>query len=198
VVGNKSQASPHLHVLILVCKTWKGDFSKLCPEQWSRRPLEASKTKMELLIVPPYGFQTGLLPWSVVIARELPIFFSSSGKKRLFKLHWCFTCSGKTSWELWRWALGKCVHLWVMMGPSLNVIYELRVETWGAVLVHSLLAIKRRQKIFSLFLIYLFILCMWVYYRWVVSLHVIVGNWIFRTSVHSGQPRPLQPKDLLL
>jgi hypothetical protein len=32
----------------------------------------------------------------------------------------------------------------------------------------------------------------------VVSLHVVVGNLIFRTSAHSGQPRLLRSKDLFI
>jgi hypothetical protein len=31
-----------------------------------------------------------------------------------------------------------------------------------------------------------------------LSLHVVVGNWIFRTSARSGQPRSLCPKDLFI
>lgn len=53
VVGNKSQANPHLDVWI-ICKTWNEGFSKLHPQQWSGRFMGASKTKMRLLIVPSW------------------------------------------------------------------------------------------------------------------------------------------------
>ena len=50
------------------------------------------------------------------------------------------------------------------------------------------------QKVIYLFYVYEYIVAV----QMVVSLHVVVGNWIFRTSARSGQPRLLRPKDLFI